>query len=167
MSASAAALVTSDVLVAASADAATMGGDELNTTLPVAAGLAYELFADLEAIPFWLSIVRSVRVVTRSGDGRPRQVSFMAALERATIGYTVDYAFDDLVCRVTWATRGGSSMQVAGEARFTPLGDRACMMYYRLGLSVPSVGAWGDPSFDGHAASAVVHDFRDHVRRAQ
>lgn len=167
MPASAAALVTSDVLVAASADAAAMGGDELSTTLPVAAGLGYELFADVEAIPGWLSIVRSVRVVARTAEGRARRVSFMAALERGTIGYTVDYAFDDLLCRVTWATRSDSSIQVAGEARFAPLGDRACMMYYRLGLSLPSVGEWGDPSFDGHAASAVVHDFRDHVRRAQ
>lgn len=165
MSASAAAL-TSDVLVAASADAATMGGDELTTALPVAAGLAYELFADVEALPIWLTIVRSVRVVSRSAEGRPRQVACMAALERGTIGYTVDYGFDDLTCRVTWSTRGGSSIQVAGEARFSPLGERACMMYYRLGLSLPSVGTWGDPSFDGHAASAVMHDFRDYVRRA-
>jgi uncharacterized membrane protein len=137
---------------------------ELASTLPVPAGVAYALFSDPGRVPEWLSVVHSARVLARS-LGRPRRVAFLARMNRASVGYSLDYRYDDAGLAVRWSTAPGASIRVAGDARFEPLGARACMMRYRLELRTPRLARWIDPFFDSHAASAVVHDFREYLRR--
>jgi len=142
------------------------GSTELTTTLPVSADDAYELFCDIERIPHWLSIVHSVRVVGINAHGRAERASFLAHLDRGLVGYSLQYTYDGPARRVKWTTRNGAGVRVDGAARFTALGDKASLMHYELGLEVPVVGKrrWLDPFFDGHAASAVMHAFRDWVK---
>ncbi|HVV86603.1 MAG TPA: SRPBCC family protein [Kofleriaceae bacterium] len=138
---------------------------EVAVTLPVSAADAFEIFADAGETPRWLRVVQSAQVIDRHEDGRPRTVSFRAAFDRATLGYVVRYRYRPEALTLTWATRGGSAIRVEGEARFVGLTPRACLMTYRLGLELPVSPEWLETHYDGHAASAIVGDFREHLRR--
>lgn len=143
--------------------------DVASTTLPVSAREAYEAFCDVESSPRWVSVAKSVKVLAWNPAGRPRRAAFLARLERATIGYTLHYRYDELERVVTWSTPPGASTVVTGEARFMPLGDKACLMQYALRLELPggALPPWEDPFFSGHAASVVMNDFRDFLIRSR
>jgi uncharacterized membrane protein len=138
----------------------------LSTTLPVAAERAYELFCDIDRLPEWMSVVRSARVINRYADGRARRTAFIGELERASVGYTLDYSYDDVALVVSWTTARDATTRISGSARFDDLGPRSCMLHYELDLQAhASLPAWDDPMFDGHPSSAVLADFRDYLSR--
>jgi uncharacterized membrane protein len=141
----------------------------LTTTLPVSAQRAFELFCDLRRAPEWVSVVRSVQILAEDSRGYATRVAFLAVLERATIGYTLSYRPNPDKLAVSWESEPGGSVIVRGRAEFSALGPKASMMHYQLQLDVPvgTLPAWGDPFFDGHAASAVLGDFRDFVHRSK
>ena len=138
---------------------------EVSVTLPVAAADTFEVFADAGETPRWLRVVQAAHVLDRTPDGRPLTVSFRAAFDRATIGYVVRYRYDQGALTIRWATRRSAAIRVEGEARFTALSARASLMTYRLSLELPVSQDWLERHYDGHAASAVVGDFREHLRR--
>ena len=74
-------------------------------------------------------------------------------------------ASTDPVDTVTWATPATSGVVMAGEARFVPLSTRACLMLYRLVIELPIVDDLLSGELDGHPASLVVAEFREHLRR--
>ena len=139
---------------------------EVSATLPVGAGTAYEVFADVAQTPRWLSVVQSARVIEADERGRPVRVAFLARMERATIGYTLHYQWDDDGLGVAWSTAADASVRIAGDVRFRALSARACLMHYRLTIELPFDAGWINESFDGNAAAAVACDFREHLRRA-
>ncbi len=141
------------------------GGDWITTTLPVCALVGYEQFAAVDQTANWLPVVRSARVLSRSADGRPKRVSFMAQLERASIGYQLEYKFDDDALTVHFSTPPESNVTIAGWARFSPLGHYACMLEYQLTVNRAGLPMWQDPFYEGHAPSAVLYHFRDHIHR--
>ena len=138
---------------------------EVATTLPVRAHVAYELFGDVASTPRWLPVVQAVSILDRGPDGRPHRVSFRAAFERATLGYVLHYQYRPEDLAIAWTTARAGAIRVEGEARFVPLSDRACLMTYRLALELPVSPGWMERHYDGHAASAVVGDFREYLRR--
>ena len=138
---------------------------EVSTTLPVSAATAYEIFTDVVQTPRWLPVVQSAKVLERSVNGRPARVAFMGKLERGSLGYTLHYRYDDKNLLVSWQTPETSSVVLAGEARFMPLSPKACLMVYRLAIELPMTVGWSDPAYEGHPASAVVADFREHLKR--
>jgi hypothetical protein len=138
---------------------------EVSATLPVGAGTAFEAFADVGQTPRWLSVVQSARVARLHSDGRPAVVAFLARLERATIGYSMHYAWDVTDLSASWSTPEGATVHIAGDARFTPLSARACLLHYRLTLELPFETEWANASFGGNAAAAVASEFREHLRR--
>lgn len=136
----------------------------LSTSLSIPANEAYSLFCDLEAIPEWMPIIRSARVVARDREERPAAVAFLAELERATMGYTLHYRYSEL--QLEWSTARGASTRIHGRARFQPAGERSCLFHYQLAMEASSsLPAWGDSMYNGHPASAVVSDFRAFVDR--
>ena len=155
---------TSDLLRAADASFPPVT-TEVAATLPVRASVGYEIFADTGETPRWLSMVQAAHVLERGVDGRPARVSFRAAFERATLGYVLHYEYRPEDLAVAWWTTRGGTIRIEGEARFAPLSHRACLMTYRLSLELPVTDAWRERHYDGHAASAVVGDFREHLRR--
>lgn len=159
-----AALATSDLVRAAAASLSPVT-TEVAATLPVRAHVAYEVFADTGETPRWLSVVQAAHVLERGVDGRPARVSFRAAFERASLGYVVHYEYRPEDLTVAWWSSRAGSIRVDGEARFAPLSAKACLMTYRLSLELPVSSDWLERHFDGHAASAVVGDFREHLRR--
>lgn len=158
------AVATSDLVRAANA-AFPSATTEVAATLPVRAHVAYEVFADTGETPRWLSVIQAAHVLERGVDGRPSRVSFRAAFDRASISYALHYDYWPEDLTVAWRSATGGSIRIDGEARFTPLSDRACLMTYRLTLDMPVAGDWLERHYDGHAASAVVGDFREHLRR--
>src|SRR4051812_47774084 len=138
---------------------------EVSTTLSVGAGAAFEIFADIAEIPRWLPLVQAARVIDRQEDGRARRVGFTRRLERGSLGYTLEYAYDPSTYTITWATPGTSNVLLSGEARFVPLSGRACLMLYRLVIDLPIVDDVIASELDGHPASLVVAEFREHLRR--
>jgi hypothetical protein len=137
-----------------------------SATLPVAAEVAFEAFGDAAETPRWLSVLHAARVLERTADGRARRVAFVGRLERGSIGYTLDYAYDATALAITWCSAHDAAVQVRGEATFIPLSTQACLMTYSVSIEAP-VGPWNDPSFEHHPASSVVTSFREHLRRGR
>ena len=138
---------------------------EVSTTLSVGAGAAYEIFADAVEIPRWLPLVQTARVLGRRPDGRAQRVAFTRKLERGSLGYTLEYTYEPATYTVAWATPITSNVVLSGEARFVPLSARACLMLYRLVIELPIVDDLVSTELDGHPASLVVSEFREHLRR--
>lgn len=138
---------------------------EVSTTLTVGAGTAYEVFADAAEVPRWLPIIQTARTLVRDADGRPRRVAFTRALERGSLGYTLEYSYDPTTLTVAWSTPDASNVVLSGEAQFIPLSARACLMLYRLVLDLPIVDDLIHSELDRHPASQVVAEFREHLRR--
>ena len=138
---------------------------EVSTTLTVSAGAAYEVFADAIEIPRWLPLVQMARILERRDDGRPQRVAFTRKLERGSLGYTLEYTYDPTTYTISWSTPATSNVVMSGEARFVPLSTRACLMLYRLVLDLPIVDDLVSHELDGHPASLVVSEFREHLRR--
>jgi hypothetical protein len=138
---------------------------EVSTTLSVGAGAAFEIFADTSEIPRWLPLLQTARVLSRQADGRASRVGFTRRLERGSLGYTLEYTYDPDTYTITWATPRTSNVVLQGEARFVPLSQRACLMLYRLVMELPIVDDLIASELDGHPASLVVSEFREHLRR--
>ncbi len=138
---------------------------EVSTTLTISAGAAYEVFADAVEIPRWLPLVQTARILARREDGRPERVAFTRKLERGSLGYTLEYTYDPTTYTIAWTTPTTSNVIMTGEARFVPLSARACLMLYRLVIELPIVDDLLSNELDGHPASYVVAEFREHLRR--
>ena len=138
---------------------------EVSTTLSVSAGTAFEVFADVVEIPRWLPLVQNARVMEKREDGRAKRVAFTRRLERGSLGYTLEYTYDPSSYTVCWQTPGTSNVTLSGEARFVALSNRACLMLYRLVIDLPVIDDLVMTELDGHPASLVVAEFREHLRR--
>ena len=140
---------------------------EVSTTLAVGAAQAFDLFSQVSEVPRWLPIVQRARVLDRTGEGRAKRVAFTRKLERGSLGYTLEYSYDARTFTIAWTTPAGSNVVLCGEARFVPLSTRACLMLYRLVIDLPIVDDLVTSELDGHPASFVVAEFREHLRRLQ
>jgi len=138
---------------------------EVSTTLTVGAGVAYEVFADAMEVPRWLPIVQTARILTRNADNRPERVAFTRKLERGSLAYTLHYLYDPNTFTVSWNTLPTSNLILSGEARFVALSTRACLMLYKLVIDLPIIDELVASELDGHPASTVVAEFREHLRR--
>ncbi len=138
----------------------------LGMTLPTSASKAFLLFCESEASPEWMSIIRMAHAIDRQEDGKPTSTSFVANLVGASIGYTLNYKYCDVTKTVTWSTSRGTSTQISGQAQFTSLGPKACMMQYSVMISTESrLPALKDSMYNDHPASAVLSDFREYIDR--
>ena len=146
-------------------DPADQGGDWITTTLPVCSLAAYRKFAAVEELPQWLPVIHSVRVLSRNHNGRPERVSFLAQLDRATIGYVLEYEYHETDLSIHFRTPEDAAIQVSGWARFTPLGHYASLMEYQVREDRGELPAWDDRSFANHAPSAVLYHFREYLSR--
>lgn len=138
---------------------------EVSTTLSLGAGAAFEIFADAVEIPRWLPLVQTARVLDRHDNGRANRVQFTRKLERGSLGYTLEYTYSPSNYTVGWTTPRSSNVVLSGEARFAPLSSRACLMLYRVTIELPIVDDLLASELDGHPASLVVSQFREHLRR--
>jgi Polyketide cyclase / dehydrase and lipid transport len=138
---------------------------EVTTTLSVPAVVAFEVFSDVLETPRWLPVVHSAQVLEWTKAMRPARVSFVGRLDRASIGYTLEYDYDPSALSVRFHSAAHSTVRISGEAQFAPLSRSASLMMYRLAVAMPLAQAWFDPSYHRNAAASVVTEFREYLRR--
>ena len=134
--------------------------------LPRSASTCYEIFCDVERMPEWMGILRSVAIHSCYRDGRARNVGFLATLRRASVGYTLIYTYRECDLRVAWCPIAGAGMSAGGWAQFHPVSVDSCVLVCDLWLDPGgALSGWDDPIFDAHAALATVVKFRDFVTK--
>lgn len=140
----------------------------ISTTIARPADAVYELFCAVERIPEWVRIVRSVCVRARDAAGRAQEVAYLATLDRGLIGYTLHYSYRPRDRSLSWTTVSDGRVQVLGYATFEPMGPRATLVTYDLIIARggDALPAWSDPTYEAHAPSAALCDFRDFATRA-
>ncbi len=139
---------------------------ELAVTVPRPARACYELFADVERLPEWMPMIRSVRVLDRDKFERPGQVTFTATLPRATLTYRLRYFFSERDLSMRWTTLPDSGIRISGCVSFTPLGESACLMRYAIDSDFTSAGVeLGSTCFD-RRPTAIIAEFRDFAQRS-
>ena len=132
--------------------------------IPRAAEHCYRLFSDASHLSKWLLVVGTVVVRNRDEQGRALEVAFMGSLQRASIGYTLIYEYDDALREVRWHHQGGSIKRLAGSARFTPKADELCLLRYALASELPKqLPPWADELYRKRPAETVVLDFCEWV----
>ena len=141
--------------------------DAQSTTLPVSAAAAFRMFSDIEAVPEWMAVVRSVRVLERDTLGQVARAAFLARLDGASVGYTLVYRHWPERLMVAWSTAENALIRVSGRARFAAIGKSAALMHYELELSLPegALPSWLDSGYNGNPVSAAIGNFRDYVDR--
>lgn len=142
------------------------GPDEtvVEVLIPRAAEHCYRLFSDASHLSKWLLVVGTVVVRKRDAGGRAVEVDFMGSLQRASIGYTLVYEYDDAAREVRWRHQGGSVRRLAGSARFTPRGEELCHLRYALASELPEkLPPWADELYRKRPAETVVLDFCEWV----
>lgn len=135
-------------------------GPCVEVRLPAPAERCYRLFGDADHITEWLVVVGTAVVRKRDTRGRALEIDFLGSLQRASVGYTLAYDYDDERLEVRWRRKSGSLRQLAGSARFLPEGEGACRMEYRLKAELPeALPPWADELYRARPAETVVLDF--------
>ena len=115
----------------------------------------YRAFSRPEDIPRWLWVVGNAVVQRRDHIGRALDVDFMGKLERASIAYSLTYAYDDDELEISWHRRAGAVKAMAGSARFTPEGQHSCRMRYTLQSEISdNLPRWSDGLYDTQPAES-------------
>ena len=128
------------------------------------AEFCYEVFCDVTRMTSWISVLRSVSVRTRHDDGKPREVAFLASLDRATLGYTLTYSYDDRECRVAWCPQPDSGVKVEGWVKFRPLTPDTCVMICRSWIDpASSLPSANDPLVEANVPLELASRFRSYV----
>lgn len=126
----------------------------------------YGLFCDVDRIPQWLWVVDTAVVQERDAQNRATRVDFIGSLERAAIGYSLSYSYDDERREVRWHHVGSGVKELAGSARFIPHPAGGCTLEYRLTSELSSgLPPWADQLYRQRPAETVVIDFCEYVER--
>lgn len=142
------------------------GETVVTATLHRDADVCYRLFTDADLIPQWLWVVDTAIVQERDAKNRAIRVDFIGALERASIGYTLVYEYDDEQREVSWLHAGRGVKQLAGSARFAPTGEGRCRLEYRLRTELTAgLPPWADQLYRQRPAETVVLDFCEFAER--
>jgi uncharacterized membrane protein len=64
-----------------------------NIEIPAPAGVIFDVLADLERYPEWITAMRSVDVLERDADGLPARVQFEVDAMVKVISYILSYGF--------------------------------------------------------------------------
>ena len=78
----------------------------------------FEIVADVEAYPEWLTDVKAVNVHERDGEGRPLSATMTVDVTIREVTYTLDYEYV-VGERMTWTSRpGGDVRSIEGSYDF-------------------------------------------------
>jgi ribosome-associated toxin RatA of RatAB toxin-antitoxin module len=117
--------------------------EQTSSTILVGAGASQVMavIADLESYPDWTGSVRSVDVLERDDDGRPRRATFVLDAGVVKDTYTLEYAWHD-DSQVSWSLVE-AQMLTAMEGSYTlTAGDGGTTVEYvlTLDLKIPMIG---------------------------
>ncbi len=92
----------------------------------------FEVLADLESYPEWITAMREVEILERDGDGRPQRVHFLVDAMIKVISYDLEYEYDPPAKMAWTAVPGEDIRQMVGSYELTPLSDEVTDVVYAL-----------------------------------
>lgn len=102
----------------------------------------FEVAADFERYPEWARDVKSVTVLERDAEERPRDVEYRAAAMGRSVTYTLRYDYGEAPQAFSWSLVEGDLMKrLEGTYRFDPAGDGTRVTYeLAVDLALPLPG---------------------------
>jgi uncharacterized membrane protein len=105
----------------------------------------WEVLTDFDDYPSWAHDLKSVTVVERDDEGRPRDVAFRAAAMGRSTSYTLRYDYDRAPDVLAWRlVKGDITRKLDGSYELRPLDDspgRTEVIYHlAVDLLVPLPG---------------------------
>lgn len=127
----------------------------------------YRLLCDVKRIPEWVSGVASVEILDVDQSHRPVLVRFVGMPGRASLEYSVRYAYDEPERTVRWRTEGSEERRLEGEATVTAIDAHRALLRYSLSTwAAASLPAWARSSFLSDEPAAVASSFKRWVERS-
>jgi uncharacterized membrane protein len=84
----------------------------------------WEVLTDFDDYPSWAHDLKSVTVVERDDEGRPRDVAFRAAAMGRSTSYTLRYDYDRAPEMLAWRlVKGDITRKLDGSYELRPLDD--------------------------------------------
>jgi uncharacterized membrane protein len=84
----------------------------------------WEVLTDFDDYPSWAHDLKSVTVVERDDEGRPRDVAFRAAAMGRSTSYTLRYDYDQAPEVLAWRlVKGDITRKLDGSYELRPLDD--------------------------------------------
>ncbi len=115
----------------------------------------YEVVADFEHYPEWVSDLKEVIVQSVDNKRRPKEVAFRAAAFGRSTSYTLEYDYSNVPSVVAWhLVEGDLTTKLDGSYKFEALNDSRTEVTYTLEveLKVPLPGF-----VKRRAQSRIVH----------
>jgi uncharacterized membrane protein len=101
-------------------------------------GACFQALLEYESFPDWQRAVQDVRVLSRDGEGRGKEVEFEIDAKLRTVRYTLDYSYEEPHL-VSWRYVEGDVKDVDGELVLEDRGDGTTLATYALRLDP---GVW-------------------------
>ncbi len=97
-----------------------MSGKELTRTIEIRStpDKCYKKICDFESYPVWQSAVKSVKVLKKDKNGRPKHVELKVSVLSREIRYVLDYKYDDKKHMLEWNYVEGDLEDVRGSYTF-------------------------------------------------
>ncbi|MBA3359481.1 MAG: SRPBCC family protein [Thermoleophilaceae bacterium] len=98
----------------------------------------FRALVDFESYPDWQDAVKECDVRSRDSNGRGRRVAFVIDAKVRSVGYTLDYAYEEPHL-ITWEFVEGDVSEIEGEYVLEDLGDGTTLATYSLRIDP---GVW-------------------------
>lgn len=100
--------------------------------IPASPEFIFEVLADLESYPEWITAMREVEILERDGANRPRRAHFRVDAMIKEIAYDLDYEHEP-PSRMSWtAVPGADIRQMVGSYELTELEGGGTDVVYAL-----------------------------------
>ena len=102
--------------------------------IPANAGEIFDVLADLERYPEWITAMRSVDILERDADGMPARVQFEVDAMVKVITYILTYTFDRPKL-MSWVAEPGEDIrEMVGSYELTELESGGTDVVYALSV---------------------------------
>jgi len=113
---------------------------EFATDVVASVQQCFDTITDFSQYPDWFSSVESAKVVQRYPDGLAKRVALRVNMKVKTVGYTLEYAYDN-PAGLTWHAVAGDLESIEGSYRFEKLTAKrtrvTCRQAVAIGFWVP------------------------------
>ena len=100
--------------------------------IPASRDFIFEVLADLELYPEWITAMREVEILERDEDNRPKRARFLVDAMIKEIAYDLDYVHEPPL-RMSWtAVPGDDIRQMIGSYELTELEGGETDVVYAL-----------------------------------
>jgi uncharacterized membrane protein len=121
----------------------------------------FEALVEYESFPQWQRSVKSSEVLSRDKAGRGKEVAFEVDAKVRSVGYTLDYRYEEPHL-IAWRYVRGDVKDVDGEFVFEDLGDGRTLATYALRIDP---GVWMPGKLVGVLNEQVMRGAMEDLKR--